>query len=433
MAGYVDILDNQQVSGWAVEQDRKTPDRVLIYVNGRELAQVRPTLFRADVRDAGFGDGWSGFRFYFPEPIEVSDLSHVVVCSASSGEIISKSAPQESGRISGQYTLNEDFVRNIYRGTLHREPDGDSFFKFVNGLSSGRISQLDVVEEIARSPDNWVVATNNIFGKHNLPNLFEHYPSRYTLTPGTPGHGNINVFIATEDADFDWLESHIYSDGFYETVGEWILVPYEGFSILADQICELGGNSVLEIGCSNGQVIKALLDSGKDANGIEVSHLSMALASSVVRPRIYFGDILTLKLGKKFDIIAAFDVFEHLNPMKLSRYLKKCRELLNPNGILYVNSPMFGNDRIFGEVFGFYIEAWYNSCDGLFRYFEVDERGWPRSGHLIWARPDWWEAQFTRHGMVRDEHAEAMLHSKYADYFTQAPARKSLMVLRKES
>jgi len=124
-------------------------------------------------------------------------------------------------------------------------------------------------------------------------------------------------------------------------------------------------------------------------------------------------------------------VFEHLNPRKIDSYIAKCAALLNSGGLLYINSPMFGVDRIFGEVFPIYLRVWEQSVDGLFRHLEVDELGWPSGGHLIWATPVWWERLFLRHGMVRDESKEHLLHDKYAEYFERAPARKSIMVLRK--
>jgi len=88
MPGHIDRLDSRQVVGWALEADRKTPDRVTIYVDGREIAQVRPTLFRPDLLDAGLGDGWSGFRFYFPTLVGIREPANVVVRAASSGEIL---------------------------------------------------------------------------------------------------------------------------------------------------------------------------------------------------------------------------------------------------------------------------------------------------------------------------------------------------------
>jgi hypothetical protein len=62
MPGYIDLIDSRQVAGGALEPDGKTPDRVIIYVDGREIAQVRPTLFHPGLREAGLGDGWSGHR-----------------------------------------------------------------------------------------------------------------------------------------------------------------------------------------------------------------------------------------------------------------------------------------------------------------------------------------------------------------------------------
>lgn len=96
--GSVDILDNYQVSGWAVESDRRTPDWVAIYLDGREIALVRPTLFRQDLREAGLGEGRAGFRYYFPEPIGIEASARVVVRSLSSGEVLPQQAGEETLR-----------------------------------------------------------------------------------------------------------------------------------------------------------------------------------------------------------------------------------------------------------------------------------------------------------------------------------------------
>lgn len=86
--GWIDVLDSYHLSGWAIEEDRKTPERVAIYVDGREIALIRPTLFRQDLCELGFGDGWVGFRFYFPEPIGIDEPARVVARALSSGEIL---------------------------------------------------------------------------------------------------------------------------------------------------------------------------------------------------------------------------------------------------------------------------------------------------------------------------------------------------------
>jgi SAM-dependent methyltransferase len=96
MPGHIDVLDSRRVVGWALEADLKTPDRVIIYVDGREIAQIRPTLFRPDLRDAGLGDGRSAFRFYFPTLIGVREPANVIVRSASSGEILPHKVGEET-------------------------------------------------------------------------------------------------------------------------------------------------------------------------------------------------------------------------------------------------------------------------------------------------------------------------------------------------
>src|SRR5579872_4486552 len=83
MPGWVDFLDSNQVTGWAVKPDGKTPDTVKIAVDGTVIAEIRPSLFRPDVRASGLGDGWSGFRYYFPEPIGVLKRSEVVIRTGS--------------------------------------------------------------------------------------------------------------------------------------------------------------------------------------------------------------------------------------------------------------------------------------------------------------------------------------------------------------
>lgn len=223
----------------------------------------------------------------------------------------------------------------------------------------------------------------------------------------------------------------MHSEGYYETSGEWILGRDRNFEIIASQVRDLGGKSILELGCSTGQVLKELVSRGWDVNGIEASHLNMFLATSDIRSKIFFGDILDLKIDGRYDVILGMDIFEHLNPLKIDRYIAACSALLADEGVLFFNSPIFGEDRIFGTAFPIYLKIWEQSCDGLFRHLEADDLGWPRQGHLVWARSDWWEAAFLRHGLVRDEGKEVMLQTKYEKFFKQAPARKAIFVLRR--
>jgi len=321
------------------------------------------------------------------------------------------------------------FVAASYRAILGREPDAWASENLPRELAAGRLSRSALLREIAASTERWTKTTNAIFGKGSLPNLLELFPAQYAIAARTEGRGDSKVYVVRQPEDFDWLETHIIDDGYYETLGEWILTPDPSFSVIAEQIKDIGGKSVLELGCSSGQVLAELGRAGWEVSGVEVSHLALAFTPAIIRKRIFFGDLLSVPRGKTYDIVMALDLFEHLNPNKLHLYIAECAQRLNSSGALYVNSPMFGPDRIFGEIWSVYLEGWRR--DDLFRLLEVDDRGWPSGGHLIWARPEWWERMFRDHGLIRDEDAERLLHAKYADFFDKAPARKSLFVLRK--
>jgi hypothetical protein len=65
--GHLDEATETHASGWAVASN--TPACVEISVNGRIRGYVNADNFRADLRDAGIGDGYAGFRFEFDRPL----------------------------------------------------------------------------------------------------------------------------------------------------------------------------------------------------------------------------------------------------------------------------------------------------------------------------------------------------------------------------
>ncbi len=68
----------------------------------------------------------------------------------------------------------------------------------------------------------------------------------------------------------------------------------------------------------------ALLDANMPKNAVEV----------------FQQDADTFAIGKTFDVIAAFHVLEHLQQPEV--FLRKCRDLLTPEGVLFLEVPNFG-------------------------------------------------------------------------------------------
>jgi hypothetical protein len=160
--------------------------------------------------------------------------------------------------------------------------------------------------------------------------------------------------------------------------------------------------------------------------------MALEHASERVRPHLRLGDLLELDVGGGFGTVFGLDIFEHLNPNRLGKYLDRVAELLSPGGMVFANIPAFGPDEVFGEVFPYYLPGWdLDNREGrCFRNIHVDEAGYPLHGHLVWADTRWWEEQFERAGFTRRFAIERALHAKYGEYLrVESPARQSLYVM----
>ena len=126
------------------------------------------------------------------------------------------------------------------------------------------------------------------------------------------------------------------------------------------------------------------------------------------------------------------DVLEHISPLRLDAYIDKILSILAEDGYVYMNSPMWCRDSVFGVVEEPYLEEWRTVGDPSFwRHWRCDEKGWPMHGHLVWASAAWWQRKFEAHGLVRDTTIEEVIHEHLACFFETAGGRRSLFVLRR--
>lgn len=67
LAGYIDLFDQNAVSGWAANTKTPTvPVSVDVYIDDRLQATVLSDAFRQDLKEAGYGDGRKGFMLALP-------------------------------------------------------------------------------------------------------------------------------------------------------------------------------------------------------------------------------------------------------------------------------------------------------------------------------------------------------------------------------
>lgn len=320
---------------------------------------------------------------------------------------------------------DEEFVTGLYRVFFDRDPDPDGFAHHLKALQSGvpphqLVASLLMSEEFANRKQKQVFEGQAF----ELPNLRELYPSDYREEVGGV------FYIAADDERINRMERLIKTHGYYDRFGVWSSVIDNDKQNMAQLVECLGAKSCLEIGCFNGPLLSLLSDKGIAVTGIDPSHLAFVVAFANIRKNLLYGDLLSVSLDRKYDSIILLDVLEHLNPLVLGKQIRRLREVLAPDGVIIVNSPMFGEDPVFGTVFPQDVEEWVSVGDrDFYRSWPCDEQGWPLHGHMVLASPAWWTAQFEANDLVRLTGIETCLQETFKSWFSWAPARKSLVVL----
>jgi len=329
---------------------------------------------------------------------------------------------------------DDQFLEQLYRELLGREPDPEGMATHLAYLRDGH-SRATLVMHFVKSPE-FIFRTirDHIHDYVQLLPIIDERPDRYCIERNRSGDEKCRFFMAGSAADYDWLEAKIVGNGYYERPGVWSFIIDEDKRMMAEIAAGFGPRRVLDIGCSNGAVLKCLKDKGIDGEGVEVSRIALDKALPEIRDAIHLGDLLTLSLQNRFDLVLGLDVFEHLNPNKLDAYLSTIAGLVEDGGAVFTNIPAFGHDPAFGEVFRRDYPVWdEDAAEGrLFRAVPVDDYGYPKNGHLINAESDWWTRAFERHGFRRRIDLETDLHRAYDAAIDRiAPARRSFFVFSK--
>jgi hypothetical protein len=316
----------------------------------------------------------------------------------------------------------EATVDDIYRRLLGRPADPEGLAHHVERMTAGATG-ADIAISIAESQEY----------KQRIASVPRYRrPEQYRTVVDTSGNASL-VFDIADATDFDWLESRINDDGYYEHDGVWSLDVDDDKRVMAEILASFEPKRALELGCSSGGVMRVLAGHGVHVEGVEISGMAYEHAAAEVRARIHLGDLLDLDLPSGYDLVYGLDIFEHLNPNRLDKYLVAIRERLAEGGLLFAVVPAFGTDVVFGEAFPLYLDEWQRDLDAgqLFNPVFCDHDGYPLHGHLINASTGWWLAQFAAAGFQRCAELERPLHERFAEHFAIAPARRSFYVFTK--
>lgn len=319
-------------------------------------------------------------------------------------------------------------LERAYEELLGRPPDPGGLAFYTAVAAEAGIGEA--VLQLARSQEH----VHHVVDTHNpLPDIRPGRPDRYTMLRADDDV-LVEVFHAAGDDDFDWLLQRILDHGYYERPASWSLDMDDDKRMMAAIIAGLGGERVLEIGCSSGLILQLLQERGRAVTGVEISRQARDRASEPVRDAIRIGDFLDEDLiAGGFDVVYGLDVFEHVRPADVPRYFDRVARILRPGGLLLANIPAYGDDPVFGAAYPMWFAEWredFAACRP-FRHLEVDRSGFPALGHLVWAGWDWWEREVGRHGFRRDPARERAIHDRFGDDLALRPGRRSLFVFEK--
>ena len=104
------------------------------------------------------------------------------------------------------------------------------------------------------------------------------------------------------------------------------------------------GRSIIDVGCGNGDLLRAIRETGKPKRLIGVDGSEYVLSNS--DPDIDFikSDIIDFNLEDKFDFVFSDNVIEHIAPADLESHLTSITRILKPDGKLIILMP----NRLFG-------------------------------------------------------------------------------------
>lgn len=338
-----------------------------------------------------------------------------------------------AARLGPEGTSGGAFVIATFSELLGRTPEEEGLTNGVATLRGG-VSRRDFAMQVIGSPEARNREASTVAGLAHLPDLVAMRPELYELAHSTGNRTGrpVRALRAGDPGDIDWVERMIRQHGYYEMPNAWHLEVDTDKQVLGQIIAAFQPTRSLELGCSSGAVLSVLDELGIAAEGIDISTSSRGRAAPAVRPRIHYGDLLSVDLLPGYDVFCGFDIFEHLNPGHLGRYLDRIGGLLRPGGFVVTNIPAYGEDEVFGTAFTPELVAWQER-DGTYDLWPVDACGFPHLGHLVWATSAWWTKRFTDAGLTRVVDVERAIHGRYGAWMSaSAPARRSFFVFARQ-
>jgi cyclopropane fatty-acyl-phospholipid synthase-like methyltransferase len=171
------------------------------------------------------------------------------------------------------------------------------------------------------------------------------------------------------------MKEQEFQDYFYSSNEERIIdsliiqqVRQNITNFLAANFGGLRKSRLLSLGCGTGSFEIMLAPLVKEIVGIDFSAVAIQKAQERAQEKglqnidFLVGDALKMEAaGKPFDAVLAMGFFHHLNDLEIFQVLTKCREALNPGGLIIAFDP--SKDRLvnkFKWIFSYKYEKYHS-------------------------------------------------------------------------
>jgi cyclopropane fatty-acyl-phospholipid synthase-like methyltransferase len=106
---------------------------------------------------------------------------------------------------------------------------------------------------------------------------------------------------------------------------------------LASEVPSKG--KVLDFGCGPGIYMK-MLSEDYTLSGVDISEGMLQAASKLLPDnKFYLGNFLSINFDEKYHAIYSISVLEYIPVSKIDAFFKKCADLLNDGGLLFIQYP----------------------------------------------------------------------------------------------
>lgn len=197
---------------------------------------------------------------------------------------------------------------------------------------------------------------------------------------------------------------------YHPSRGDWA-----GWDVIKNVIMEkMKPDSLLDVGCGRGWFLKRMVDIGVKAQGIDMSTTAWAHAVAGMQPHIKVGELNDIK-HRRFDVVTAFDVMEHIFEEDLKEAIKALKESAG-KFIIFNICAAPDNEDIHTLKKGEPIPQEMEWC--------------AVSGHVLIRHRSWWKAKMEDEDWESDEQMTDSWFT-YPGFDFSSWARHNIIILRR--